>query len=479
MEGANSVTKNTTYLTLAYIGQKILSFFYFVLVARALGVEGLGKYTFAMSFTALFAVLIDCGLNSALIRETAKFPEKAKQYLSSILSTKIFFSFFAYGLVVLIVNLLGYPAVTKQLVYLSGIPMIFDQLTNTFWAIFRGRQNLRQESINIVYNQLVVFAVGIAVIVCRLPLIYFILPFILASLFSFFYSALSVWHKCKIHYSLRFEWPALKFIFKIAIPFALIAIFSRVYSNLDAVLISKLAGDKALGWYGVAMKVPFALQFIPAALSAAVFPAFSRHFLYNKEQLRLTFERVMKLLLLIVAPISAGIAILAQPIVLFFYGSEYAASASPLQIMMAGLVFVFLNYALGALLNACNYQITNTVLAGITMILNVVLNVLLIPRFGFVGASWAFLGSHALLFCVSLFFAGRIVRFSPSNLLLVAIKICAAAGLMGLSVAALLPKIHFLMTIPIGAAVYGLAVFTFRAIKLNEIKRIKLPIFKS
>ena len=60
-----SVTKNTSYLTIAYIAQKVLSFFYFVLVARFIGVESLGKYTFALSFTTLFAVFV-VGLGSGL-----------------------------------------------------------------------------------------------------------------------------------------------------------------------------------------------------------------------------------------------------------------------------------------------------------------------------------------------------------------------------------------------------------------------------
>lgn len=465
-----SVTKNTTFLTSAYVWQKLLAFVYFVLVARFIGVENLGKYTFAIAFATLFAVLLDLGFNSALIRESAKFKERAADYLSSVLSIKMIVAVLVYGLVALAINLLGYPPLTKLLVYLAAIPMVFDQFANTFWGAWRGQQNLRYESLNIVINQVIILIIGLGVLFLKLPLPYLMLPFILASTFSMIFAGVSVRRGLAIKYRPLFDMALLKTILKIAVPFALIAIFSRVYGYIDSVMLSKMVGDKAVGWYSVAMKIPFALQFIPAALAASIFPAFSHHFINNKEQLRLTFERVMKFLLVIVVPMSVGIAILARPIVLMFYGQEYLPAALPLQILMAGLVFVFLNFPLGALLNGCDRHVLNMYLVGAVMVVNVALNVFVIPRFSFVGAAAAFVASHTLLFVAGMIASARIIPYAKARMLLAAGQTIVSAGAMAVVILALIDKLHFILLIIIGAIVYAVMIFLVRGLTVEEMR---------
>lgn len=463
MEG-QSVTRNTTYLTLSYIGQKLLAFVYFVLVARFIGVEDLGKYTFALSFTTLFAVFVDLGFSQALIREAAKFKERTNQYLSSVIAIKLIFSVIVYLVVVVLINSLGYPPVTRGLVYLSGLIMIIDQFTLSFWGVFRGWRNLKYESISIVINQIIIVAVGVVVLCLRLPLIYLMLPFICGSTFSLLFSAIAVRRVLKINFKIFLAREEIKFLMKIALPFALIAIFSRVYGNIDSIMLSKLIGDKAVGWYSVAMKIPFALQFIPAALAAAIFPAFSHHFMHDKEQLKLTFERVSRFLIIVALPVSFGIAVLAKPIILFFYGQAYLPAAICLQLLMLGLFFVFLNFPLGSLMNSCDRQVTNTKLVGITMLFNVILNVILIPKYSFSGAAIAFLISHLFLFTAGLIVSGRIIPFGKKDFFITFSKVLLSAFIMSAVIYALLDKIHFIALIFLGAIIYFACLVGLRGI---------------
>ncbi|MBT5338482.1 flippase [Candidatus Falkowbacteria bacterium] len=469
MQG-ETVTKNTTYLTGSYIWQKILSFFYFVLIARFIGVEDLGKYTFALSYVTLFAVFVDIGLTQSLIREAAKRKEKAKEFISSVLGMKLIFSGLVYALVVVLVNLMGYPEVTKNLVYVAGIAMIFDQFTASFWGVFRGFQNLKYEAISIAINQVIIVAVGVVVIYLKLPLIYLMLPFICGSLFSLLFAGISVRKALKIDFSVMLSKEVLKFLFKIGIPFALIAIFSRVYGYIDSIMLSKLIGDKAVGWYSVAMKIPFALQFIPAALAAAIFPAFSRYYLHDKKQLKFTFDRVMKFLVIIVVPISIGVALLARPIILFFYGNEYLPSVLPLQILMLGLIFVFLNFPLGSLLNGCDRQVANTVLVGITMVFNVIINIFIIPRYSFTGAAIAFLISHTFLFFISMVVARKIIPYSKFLLLKTIFQSFISVLVMAAVIYYLMAQLHFTILILVGGVVYITTMFITRGLTQKDIK---------
>ncbi|MFH0780247.1 MAG: flippase [Parcubacteria group bacterium] len=472
-----SVTKNTTYLTASYVIQKLLSFVYFIIIARAIGVESLGKYTFAMSFTTMFAVLVDLGFTSALIRESAKFKEKAEKFLSSVLFVKIILALATYGLVILFVNVLDYPSITKNLVYISGIVMAIDQITASFWGVFRGARNLKVESISIVINQIIILAAGFVILFLKLPLVYLMLPFVFGSVFSFLFASVNLRRTLRLKISSRFDWQITKFLFGISFWFALIAVFSRIYGNIDTVMLSKLIGDKAVGWYSVAMKIPFALQFIPAALAAAIFPAFSRHFVNDQFQLKSTFDRTMKFLTILVVPISVGIAFLARPIILTFYGLEYAPSILPLQILMGGLIFVFLNFPLGSLLNGCDRQKQNAILVGATMAFNIVLNIFLIPKYSFVGAGAAFLCSHAFLFVSSLIIANKIIPYSKRNLIKTFFKTVASATAMGAVIFFSQNHLHFAFLIIIGAIVYAAAMFLIRGLTLEDVKYFKERIF--
>src|SRR3990167_823816 len=87
------IAKNTAYLTMAFTAQKILSFAYFAFIARFIGNDdsGIGKYVFALSFTAIFGMFIDFGMHPVLIREIARDKSKIAALLSTILTSKIIF----------------------------------------------------------------------------------------------------------------------------------------------------------------------------------------------------------------------------------------------------------------------------------------------------------------------------------------------------------------------------------------------------
>jgi O-antigen/teichoic acid export membrane protein len=137
---------------------------------------------------------------------------------------------------------------------------------------------------------------------------------------------------------------------------------------------------------------------------------------------------------------------------------------------MAGLVFVFLNFPLGALLNGCDRHILNMYLVGAIMVVNVALNAFAIPRFSFVGAAAAFVVSHALLFVVSMIAGARIVTYSKRKTLFAAGQALFSAAVMAGVILMLSAKLHFILLIIIGAIVYGAMIFLTRGLTFEEIK---------
>ena len=182
-----SVAKNTSFFTIASVLQKLVSFVYFAIIARVVGVENTGIYFFAIAFTAIFVIISDFGLGTVFTREASRNTKKASKYLNNLFSTKIILGIFTYFLVVIAVNLLNYPELTKQMIYISGITMFFDNLHNIFYSFFRSRQNMFIESVGIVISQIITLVIGTLALLNKLPLYWLILAYTIPSSLNLVY----------------------------------------------------------------------------------------------------------------------------------------------------------------------------------------------------------------------------------------------------------------------------------------------------
>lgn len=479
-EKITNIAKNTSYYTSALIFQKIISFTYFTLIARALGPENLGKYYFAISFTTIFAIFIDLGLANVLMREVAKTKERAQDLLSNVLVLKIPLAFLSLLAVVVLINLMGYPEITKNLVYLSAICMILDSFTLTFFSTMRGFHNLTFESIAAIVFQLIVLSFGLTVLHLNMGLTWLMGALVVASSFNFIYSFSLVWKKWKIRIIPRLNKSLLKIIIKITIPFGLFAIFNKLYLFLDTVLLSVLAGDKYVGIYQISFKIIFALQFLPMAFIASLYPAFARYWVKNREQLTISFERAMNYLIIISLPISVGIIVLADKIILIFK-EGYAEAVLPLQITIAAVLFLFLNYPAGALLNACDRQKINTRNMGIALAVSVILNLILIPWFrdnysnGAIGASITVVATNLLLFSLNMWWVPKIIKLRPRKIILTFLKVVIAVLVMGIIAFYLKSLVNIFILVLISGLIYFILLFLFGGFKKDDI----LSIWKS
>ena len=467
---SNSVAKNTALITFASVAQKVISFVYFTLVARQIGAESTGKYVFALSFTTIFAVFIDMGLNQVLIREGAKSKDSLQKYLSSVLFAKLFLGILTYVAAIVTVNLMGYAVETRHLVYLSAVTILFDSLHLSLYGVLRSYGSLKYEAVGIIMSQFITLVLGTIFLYLNFPLIFLILAFTIPSFINVCYATTILYVKHKIVLRPRWDREVMKFFIKITIPFALAAIFARVYSYIDSILLSKLMGDREVGWYSIPYKITYAFQFIPSALVAALYPKFSEYFVTDKNKLAYTLERSFKYLLIIVFPIVFGISILAKDIVLSLYTAEYLNSVLPLQILLVGLIFSFVSFPLGSFLNACNKQVSQTVIVFSIMVINIISNLILIPRLGVMGAALSALIGNFCLVLFSLFVVPKIAKISYSFVFKSFVQVLLSALMMGIAVWYTNLHFHYLIAIVVGGVVYTLALFVFRVVTRAQLK---------
>ena len=144
---------NTIWITLAQGIGKLAAFILLIFIARYLGDELYGKFSFATSLVGIMVVLANFGMGTLLIREVARKKELTKKYLENILVLKIFFSAITFGLIYLALIILQKDAITVQLTLLAGIFILINSFEILFYTVFRAWEKMKFEAISkMVYD---------------------------------------------------------------------------------------------------------------------------------------------------------------------------------------------------------------------------------------------------------------------------------------------------------------------------------------
>lgn len=456
----------------ASVGQKLISLSYFTILARELGAEKLGLYTAALAMTTIFVIFADLGFTNVFIREASKDRSRTQELFSNVLFIKIFLGILSYLALFVSLEALGFDKNFKALVYLSGLTMLLDSTHLTLYGVLRIHNTLRYEAFSLLVVQLLTLILGFIFLKLGMPLIFLILAFSITSALNVLYAASVALRRFGLKFKIQYSKKVLKTLALIALPFALAAIFGRLYSYADVILLKKLAGAAEVGFYSTPSKITFAFQFIPLGLIAALYPRFSEYFEHNKDKLAYTFERSLSFLFMVALPISTGIYLLADQIIVFAFTAEFIPSILPLKILIMSLVFSFISFPIGAFLNACSKQNVQTAITALVLFFNISANMILIPRLGAAGAAFSALGANVLLGILGYIFARGL---APINHVLIAknfILTLLSVLLMGLVVRWSSLHFHLLYSVLFGFLAYVSMLFVTRRITRQELREL-------
>lgn len=468
-----SLGQSTLYMTSASIAQKLISFVYFAIIARTLGAEDTGKYFFALSFTTIFVVFVDLGLTNVMVREGAKAKSKVSEFLSSIIFLKLFLGIATYIIMAVVLMALGYTIETQTLVLISGVTMLTDSLQLSLYGTLRALGNIKYEAYGIMGSQFLTLILGTTFLYFKLPLFFLMIAFLIPSFLNTVFAWLIVTIQYRIKLYPRYSREIVFYLLPIAVPFALATIFGRVFAYADSVMLSKIAGDLAVGWYSVPYKIAYAFQFIPFALIAGLYPRMSEYFAHDRVRLGEVFSQGLRYLLIVSLPMSVGIMVLAPSIIGTFFGNEYTPSVVPLQILMVGVVAGFINVLLGALLNATGKQKTQTTYVGITMLTNIVLNFILIPKLNIQGAALAATLGNILLFTISWVTVSKNISIPYQELRVLFLKLITSSAAMGVAVWYTALYAQVLIAAVIGVIVFVSLFLLMKGLTVEDIRYFK------
>jgi O-antigen/teichoic acid export membrane protein len=468
---ARVILKNSSALGLSTVVGKLFYFLLFILIGRYLGPSDLGKFTFALSFVAMFAVVNDLGLNILAVREVAKEEDLAGKYLGNIAAIKVVLGMVALALVMLFVNLMGYPQDNIRIVLLMGVAALLTAVSNGMRWVFQAYQRLEYESLVSVVQNILYFCLGFLAISLGLGVygVGFsqIAVGILVVLFTWILLKKG-FLKVKFEIDLDF-W---KKILRKSVPFALMLVFTGLYLNADTVLLSKFKGDQAVGLYNAANRLVLAGKMIPGVIIPALFPVMAEISRAGQSEFNNFLEKSSILMFSLALPVAVAITILAGKTIGLLYGAGFVGSVLCLQILVWGMFFMYISIVLGFGLIAKGKQKTNTVITGIGLGISLILNLLLIPGFGNIGTSIAVLSTEFSVLMMGLFFSRKYFGLRLSGVYPSVLKVILATSVMTIGIF-LMKDLHLFLIVGVGGLIYLGSLFALRGLCGYDFYRLR------
>lgn len=462
-----TIAKNTFWLFLGQILNRLLKAVLIIYAARVLGAEGYGVFSFALSFIMLVMIFSDIGIGSILIRETSKTRDEAERnkYLSTSFYLKIFLLAVCTGLIIVGTVILPNKEAAKLLWILLGL-LAFSLLKDYFLALTRALEKMEIEAMNVIIEAAAIVILGLAFLKISPTAQNLSWAYSLGTFIGFVFLLIAFRRYLKITVSC-FEASLVKKIISWAWPFAIVGVISSILSYTDTLLLGWLKPIETVGWYSAASKIPL-LFIIPANLvSAAILPALSR-LSDSQEKFIKLIRQSIGLLLTIGFPAAAGGIILAKPIIKLIFGGQYLPSIPSFKILF---FLTLINYGwliLGSALFVKNLQTRTMIFSAIAAAINVALNLLLIPYYSLNGAAAASVISQFIGFVLALLLFRKTTHSFPVGL--EEIKKPALA-VLAMVLVLLIPAIRnsaLWLNIPLAGFVYFFFLYVLKAPVIRE-----------
>ena len=409
----NRIFKNTSSLFSAHLigllGSLVITIW---LMPRYFTESELGGYFVAIALTNLIAILTELGLQNPLIREMTLHLQQTRHYLGNALIVRSILAIIAYGIMI-IIGVFLYPPIIVQLIVFLGLAEIVNSLAQLYRCVFRAHEEMKYEALTVIAERGMFLVIGGGAIlhgygllrVCQVVLAASCINLILSvSLTRFRFTQLRFQPSREI----------VKVLMQQALPFAVGNLFNLLYFRIDAIMLSKLSteGVDANTWYGLAYAIVMAFTTLPGAfMMGAMFPVLSRAYEREKGRFPRAYAFGMRWMVLSGFPLAVGLSILSPEItaVLFptYTATEIAKVSEALQWLSWAGGLIFLTTAVLAVLRATDKRGAFSVLMGATALLNICLNLYLIPRFSHVGAAVAMVISEAFLLIFGIGYISR------------------------------------------------------------------------
>jgi O-antigen/teichoic acid export membrane protein len=472
MSSVRRIAKNTTLLILSSAANLVLGFFYAAYSARYLGAEGYGTIAYALALTSILGVLADLGLGQLAIREISRDRSLTDKYVFNAIAIKLILVPITLVLIAIAANLLGKGDSTAiSIVYILALSTGISAFASIFSATFQAFEKMEYSSLGNVLNGAIMLSGALLAIHLGLSAAGFAYVYLLTSLIALIYS-LAVYGVKFFRSRAALDFGSWGFLLSESMPFGLAALFVSIFSWVSSVMLSYTIGNEAVGWYNAAYRLIIILAIVPNMVSMSLFPVMCRFYTTSKSMFEFTQQRSFRYMTFLGLPIGVGTTLIADKIIYTIFGPAYANSVIALQILVWASVLVFTSSSFSRLLSTSNMQMTVTKVMAICAVESILLNLLLIPRFSYVGACIAAVAAEATSLILTVTAASKIGYFLSRSDLVFIIKLLVANVIMGIYVF-YLHDLNLFLIIVSSAILYFVVSYSIKVFDKHDIELFK------
>lgn len=477
VEVAKSISNNVTVLTGTRVITSLAGFVLMLFLPRYLGPDEYGALFLGNSIVIIGSIVIDFGGRYVISKAVSREPGSIATIIMNFSVLKIFLWIIASIGVVSFIYLADYSSTVRTVVLIYAFSMLWVGLREVLWSCYQGLEVMKYSSFGGIIESLFITAVGLVALMLGARAITVAVVMATGTLLNFLVCA---------HYARRyvsslppFDMGAAVRLLRTGIPYFLWSLFGAIYYRIDSLMLSLMAPQAVVGWYGAVYGLFDTLMFVPNILSVAIFPVLARLWKTENSTLTRTTKKSLDLVMIVGIPISIGVFAFSEQIIAILFGLDgYASSIILLKVFAVGLLLVYVDFIIGTTILAVDRQRHWSVVAFLAIIVNVVLNYLFIPYTqlhsgnGGVGAAIATIITEFFVMCAALsllprdFFAGagiaaQVKSIVAGIIMAVVIYFCNKWGW------------HWIAQASIGSVVYCMAILSMQTLEPTEVSFIK------
>ena len=457
-----TVIKNTFWLTVSEVIFRLSQFLLIIYSIGILGATEFGKFAFAFAFVSLFAFFSDFGLSDIATREFSQDKRKEKEY-SSVLGLKIILTIGSLILVIAGSFFVTSDIIIKKVIWILALSALVYNFSFIILAFFRARQQMEYEAgakiiqalimagivIFVLFNFPSIENMGWGYLIANLTACVLLLIF-----FNFYIQPLKLSFNKAIFRKF--------FLFSQFLGFA--TIFNAIILNIDSVIMGHLGQVTENGWYSAARTIVNLIYVVATLVWMSFYPALSSLFKKSKEKFQKVWNYYMESMIILAVPLVVGCLTLAPRIFNFIYGQGFSPSVPSFKILIfaAGISFIYNPYII--ILFVSDQQKKYLWTYSIAALINVIANIILIPRYSFYGASITMVITSIIILFLGVEFSRRMSYISLFNIRLLKIAIIVILSGLIMLLAIRQPVIYHLnvvFSVVAGIVSYFTALFIF------------------
>lgn len=396
-------------------------------VQNAVGNEMYGFYFSILNLSYILNILLDLGITNFNTRNIAQHPQLITKHLSGILGIKVALLGLYLVVTFSVGALMGYGSEEFRLLAWLTLCQFLSSLILYLRSNFEGLLLFKWDSLFSVLDRVLMILICGCLLWGPLRENFNIYWFVYAQVAAYGLTALLAFVVIarKARFSIfNFHLSPAFFlvILKKSAPFALLVLLMASYNRIDPILLRRLAGDADAGVYAGAFRLLDALTAVAYLVSVPLLPVFSKlckeikpaSANYNLLSINSQLADIVRLVFWPMMFFAVGVSVVcnlwAEPIMQLLYHGNFAPYVPVFRVVIFGIVPISITYIFGTLLTAGGHLRQLNLFAATTLVLNVVVNLLLIPRFGATGSAWASLTAQSFMALAQLLLAIRLFR---------------------------------------------------------------------